>query len=401
MKLKTNHLLILVTFSAVVFDSLLVPFFPMFFEQVFGIIKPIFTGYYLATMTLIVLIGFPIWGWVSKRVETFSLLMLTQSLSALLGVYCYYINNLYFFLFASFLMYFLKSSFLLIYPLIIKIENTQSHGNTIGILTLILHLGIIFGACIGGFVMEATNPKNIYLLMSAGDILQAILCLYLHTKKTEAAKIISELGNTKDIKISFQPKHLLLLSTIGFLFYFSILLPRPFFVVYWEEVYKGSHSTVLSACAFSLTAITGIGALFYNYYRPNILPPITSIPLYIIYGIIGISLQSNPNIACIISGRILFGFALFQVMILIDHCVFYYNQPENHERYYSVLHLFQGIGTLIAGFSAGIIASEFELRTLFHISTFGLCLTFIFTLILKHSLLDSSQKNPPTFTLNS
>ena len=44
----------------------------------------------------------------------------------------------------------------------------------VGLFIVLMHFGGIGGALLGGFVLEVLAPRDVYLIMAAGDICQVI-----------------------------------------------------------------------------------------------------------------------------------------------------------------------------------------------------------------------------------
>lgn len=77
------------TLVAVVSDYLLHPFYPQFFELRFGIKNPELVGYYFAAICFMVMIAFPFWAYVSKKVSELNILVYTQFVAGILALLCF------------------------------------------------------------------------------------------------------------------------------------------------------------------------------------------------------------------------------------------------------------------------------------------------------------------------
>src|SRR5690606_8380720 len=122
-----KNFLVGLTAVAVVSDTMLIPFYPRFFDVAFGIGDPRHVGYYLAAVCLTVMLGFPAWAHVARRIDTLRLLVYTQLAAGVLSVVCAWAPSLAVFWLVSLAMVAFKASYLLIYPLIMSREPPRRH----------------------------------------------------------------------------------------------------------------------------------------------------------------------------------------------------------------------------------------------------------------------------------
>ncbi|MCW9017180.1 MAG: hypothetical protein OQJ89_09460, partial [Kangiellaceae bacterium] len=114
MFLSTSNIkqsLILLTVISVICDSMILPFYPQFFSQAFGVSDPIHTGYYIASCCITVMLAFPIWARVAKKIHELHLWVYTQVASAILGIFCFYVEDLLSFWILSQFMLVFKASY--------------------------------------------------------------------------------------------------------------------------------------------------------------------------------------------------------------------------------------------------------------------------------------------------
>ena len=135
--MKLKNFLILMTLVAVVSDYLLHPFYPQFFETRFGIINPKVVGYYFAAICFMVMIAFPFWAYVSKKIAELNILVATQLIAGILALFCYKTESYTNFWILSLVMILFKGSYLLVYPYILKIISKEEHPSTIGLLSVV------------------------------------------------------------------------------------------------------------------------------------------------------------------------------------------------------------------------------------------------------------------------
>ncbi|NVK07604.1 MAG: MFS transporter [Tenacibaculum sp.] len=373
------------TLVAVVSDYLLHPFYPQFFELRFGITNPKNVGYYFAAICFMVMIAFPFWAYVSKKVSELNILVYTQAIAGVLALYCYYTTSYINFWIISLVMVLFKGSYLLVYPYILKIITKEEHPSTIGLLSVVVHLGGILGAVLGGITVDYINPSSIFLIMAAGDFIQMAMSGYLlKSKKYATDLIISEEPAVTDKK--FIPKGFILkLGLITLILYFSDFLIRPFFSTYWESfsMYK---SKLVSGTMYAIPGFVALVALWINNKRKS--EGHEGIINALCIGLIGLVLQGIPNEASVVLGRIIYGWAIFQGVVKFDILLFELSTPESYSVDYSKIHFFQNLGVLLASLNVGIIIEGFGLRIPFVIALGG----FVLTLVLYFMVFKSVKK---------
>ncbi|MFW6346672.1 MAG: MFS transporter, partial [Halomonas sp.] len=114
--------LVAVTAVAVVSDAMLLPFYPQFFAERFGVGDPSHVGAYLAMSCLVVMLALPLWARLARRVGTLRLLIGTQVLAGCLSLTCAVVTSLPWFWGLSLAMLVAKASYLLVYPYLMHFE---------------------------------------------------------------------------------------------------------------------------------------------------------------------------------------------------------------------------------------------------------------------------------------
>lgn len=347
--------LILMTLVAVLSDYLLHPFYPQFFELRFGVTDPKVVGYYFSAICLMVMFAFPFWAFLSKRVPELKILVFTQAIAGILALYCCETNSYLCFWIASLTMILFKGSYLLIYPFILKIVDKEQHTNTIGLLSVIVHLGGITGAVIGGLTVDYLDPRYIFLIMALGDFIQMLMSLFLlvsdhfdtSMRATEEEPQTSNLSNnTFIIKIGI----------LTLILYFSDFLIRPFFSSYWEVI-STYDSKFISGTMYAIPGFVALIGLFINKKRkPKHL--YQSILSALFFVSIGIWLQASEAEMGVVLGRIVYGWGIFQAMVRFDVLLFEQSHPDAYAIDYSKIHFFQNFGVLLASMAAGILVDQ-------------------------------------------
>lgn len=389
LRLNTFHkyLLIAVTGVSVVSDSMLIPFYPQFFSSVYQITNPSYVGLYLSVYCLVVMVAFPLWANIAKRYSVLHILLVSQTLAAVMSVACFNAKSVSDFWLFSLCMMLCKASYLLIYPFIMSRESDAEHGGTIGFLGVVVEFGAIFGALSGGVLLQWFNPKNAFLLMAVGDVLQVLVCLYLIYLGVGRVAINSsiaqkELGFQKENTLSNERSISILvkLSFVKLIFFFSAYLTYHFFTTYWS-LRSPNSSILFSAVVFAIPAVMALSGLLFNAWRGNEIQT-SSLSFSMMLAAIGVLLQTSPALWLVVLGRIVFGWALFQCLVRLDILLFRFSSPDFYAQDYSVVRIAQSIGVLVAVFVAGSIANSVGAEWLFVASGVGISVAlFMFTVL--------------------
>ena len=363
---------------SVVSDCMLLPFYPQFFASVFSVTDPQHVGFYLSATSLAVMLAFPFWAAVARSVPVIRLLIYTQFAAGVLSIVCYWSDLLLDFWLVSLLMLVFKGSYLLIYPHIMSFEQKEKHSGTIGLLSVIVHLGAILGAGIGGFVLQLFEPRQVFLLMSVGDFLQMLMCFFLVGKDKATTQEAHEEQQDKQEQTAerLTPNPVYKLGLIMLVFYFSVWLIRPFFSRYWESV-SAWNGEIISGLVFAIPGVIALLALCLNKSRQGIIPAL-------FLGIFGLLLQASEQEIIVLLGRCLYGWSLFQATVRLDVMLFELSTPASYAADFSKIYFFQSLGALIALFSVGSIVASSGLQMPLIAGALGLALTvFLYTLLFK------------------
>ncbi|CAA0155885.1 Transporter, major facilitator family. Probable siderophore exporter [Tenacibaculum maritimum] len=373
-KMKLKTFLILMTLVAVISDYLLHPFYPQFFEIRFGITDPKTIGYYFAAICFMVMIAFPFWAYISRKISELNILVYTQAVAGVLALYCYCTSSYVNFWIVSLIMVIFKGSYLLVYPYILKIITKKEQPSTIGLLSVVVHLGGVLGAVIGGVTVDYINPSSIFLIMAAGDFIQMTMSAYLlKSKKYATNLILSE--ESKNVKNNLMPNGVILkLGLITLILYFSDFLIRPFFSMYWES-FSEYKSKLVSGIIYAIPGFVALIALWVNNRKKTV--GYQGIINALFIGLIGLSLQGIPYDITVILGRIIYGWAIFQGVVKFDILLFELSTPEAYSVDYSKIHFFQNFGVLLASLNVGIIVDVFGLQMPFIIGLLGFLITIL------------------------
>lgn len=398
--MNTKGLLILVTVIAVVSDSMLIPFYPQYFEEVFGVYHAQYVGYYVGATCLTVMAVFPLWAVVAKNIPPLQLLIYTQLGAGLLSVLCYWVMSLPTFLVLSLLMFGFKASYLLVYPYVMSLESKEHHVGTIGLLAVVVHLGGIFGAVLSGLMFQIFKPRDIFLVMAACDVVQALMCVHVLqvSKSVPGEQATRDPAQAEALPADHLPAgspatFIYRLGVVMFFFYLSAFMSRPFFTQHWEVV-SASENKVISGFVFAIPGIVALIGLWFakRRRREHVGSPVMTGALCA--GLLGCLLQFSMNELGVIMGRILLGWAMFQGAVSLDLVLFQRSASASYAMDFSKIHIFQQLGVLVSSFAAGWLVASHGLRMPFLISAIGfLIAVFAFRQLLPTSDEQAVGKN--------
>lgn len=372
--------LILLTLVSVVADTMLLPFYPQFFSQAFGMDSPLHVGYYIAACCFTVMTAFPLWAKVAKKVNELHLWVYTQTAAAILGIACFYTTDLLMFWVISQTMLIFKASYLLIYPFVLRLEEKDKHLGMIGLFSVLMHFGAIGGAVVGGLVLQVYAPQDVYLIMAASDVLQVIVCLYIINRLqvpffAEASAVLSEVKVKRPIGFVYK------LSVISALFYFSAFMIRPFFSSYWKAISQ-IDSEIIAGLVYSIPGWIALFALWLNHRAKKEHDNFKVICAAFILGIAGLLLQGSQVMWTVILGRLIFGWAIFQITVRLEVMLFEMSEPSAYAIDFSKMHFFQNLGVIAASFGVGSLVSSTSFQMSFVVSSIGFAVTLLLFFLL-------------------
>lgn len=373
--MRLKHGLILMTLFAVISDALLIPFYPQFFAERYGEHSPWHVGAYVAFISITVMCVFPLWVRVARRVETLHILQYTQGIAAALCLASYWAPDLVSYWGLSMAMFAFKSSYLLNFPYLMRTESDETRGGTIGLLSVTAHLGVVLGAVAGGAVIEHWGVRECVLLMALADVVQMGLCTWL-IRSRRMVPVLAEDAEERTAPRRFSLNGhaaILKLAVVMLLFDFGAALVRPFFSLYWSSIIEAGGEVVAGA-AFAVPKIVAVCALL--IHRWLTLPeqhPTRRTLANLMLGAVGLGLQAMPDVATLLIGRVLLGWALYQLVINFDVQLYQLSTPDDFGRDYGVINIFQNCGVLLASFTAGSLVATLGLRAPFIVA----CVAFL------------------------
>src|SRR5690606_8354391 len=138
------------------------------------------TGMYVAAISIAVMCTLPVWVRVAKRFEPMTLIGFTQCIAGLLCLAAIWADTLTQYWVLTMLMFMFKSSYLLMFPYLMRIVNSDQHSRTIALLSVVVHISGILAAASGGYILQHLGASAALILMAAGDFGQMCMTLWLN-----------------------------------------------------------------------------------------------------------------------------------------------------------------------------------------------------------------------------
>jgi len=389
-------------------DTVLIGFYPQFFDMRYGNTDQVHTGMYVAAISIAVMCTLPIWVRVAKRFEPMSLIGFTQCIAGLLCLSAIWAETLTQYWVLTMLMFMFKSSYLLMFPYLMRIVNSDEHSRTIALLSVVVHISGILAAASGGYILQHLGASAALVLMAAGDFGQMAMTLWLN-RSGKIIKVNNQQPiSAQDIKdtaaivaddatapapvatrrgFSHLTKGILTLSLIMFVFDFSAYLIRPFFSEYW--IYATAHKDqTLAGLIFAIPGLAAVVALIVKHRLSTTATQRNeNLSWNLLLSLVGLYLQSIPSDIAIVIGRCMYGWGLFQIAVKLEVSLFSISRKEDYAHHFSITNFFQNLGVLISSWCAGYIVSLISHQAVFLIAAVGIALTWLankLTLDLDH-----------------
>lgn len=362
--MRLNRALIGMALLGVLADSLLLPFYPQYFAERFGEPRSQQVGAYLAAVCLVALLALPVWVRLARRIHPLRLLVVGQLAAGGLSLCCAAIDRQGVFWLVSLGMIACKASYLLMYPYVMGQVPPERQARTIGLLSVVVHLGAIGGAALGGWLLQYLSAGRIFLVMGLMDFVQMAVSLAL-LRQAPPAVPAPEANGVRDGERRRAIGRLCLLMLA---FYFCIYLVRPFFTRYWETL-GGYQAGWLTGLVYAIPGMLALLALALRYHGGQ------RLGLCLLLGAAGLALQGTGQSAPVLGGRVLYGWALYQLTVALDARLYALSEPAHYARDFSLINIFQNLGVLAASWSAGLLVHDAGLDAPFFLAAAGLLLT--------------------------
>ncbi|MBD7963712.1 MFS transporter [Fictibacillus norfolkensis] len=367
-----NLFLLSCVFLFVCTEVLISPFYPQFFKKVYGINDPDLTGFYIMTCRLVVVVFTPIWGLIAHKRNNSSTLLIIGQWGT--GISCFLMASspsFEMFVAASVLLLIFKSSYFLLYTILIS-ENRNSTTGTAASYHAVLQGAIVTATILSGWVIEMDHPLLIFWIVGIIECLMAFFSVHFLRKVSKNKIVDPELEQINHRSLVTQ---FLFFGIIVLTLHLAVNMIRPFFTTYTENVY--STHTIMSSSLYLIPSLMAIVTL------PLIRKYSERLGFYGYVGgasmiIVGLFLQGiETSIAGLILFRFMFGIGAAWCLARID--VFIFKWSGNMHGDYSKISAIQNVGLLLAPVAASSIVNTRSISDVFtYASLFVVLHLFIF-----------------------
>ncbi|WP_088104101.1 MFS transporter [Halalkalibacter urbisdiaboli] len=349
--------LFLLIFYFVYADVALSPFYPQFFEKVFGITDLSYTAFYIFIARLTVVIAVPIWGILSHYFEVRHLLYAGQWISAVMLVAMAESEHAQQFLLFTVLLLIGKSSFFLIYPLLIELNGQEKRSNVVGVYHTIFHGAIILGTLSGAWIIRLEQPLLLFYGLAFVEVilwLFSSLVLRKLSSKKRAVLNKSTVPSTKQ-----QVRFLAAIGVIVFAFHTANNMIRPYFATYTITDFQLSVGE--SSILFMIPSVMAIIA--YPVIRKVGFSEKLRFVFFVTLAVLAISLTlqglaTSLLVLCI--SRVVYGFFLALAQSALELYLFHKSKNQLSVNY-TIASSFQNAGLLVAPLLASSSVHSYSL----------------------------------------
>jgi MFS family permease len=352
-----NLFLFCCIFLFVCTEVLLSPFYPQFFEKVYGVTDPDKTGFYIMTCRLAVVLFTPIWGWIANRYQNSSTLLLIGQWGTGLSCFIMAMSPTFgWFAAASFLLLIFKSSYFLLYTLLME-QNSQKKTCVASRYHAVLQGAIIIATLLSGWVIALENPLFIFWVIGSIEC-SAGLAGYFLLKKAALKKDSSE---KEEVRERQALPSLIKFGIVVLTLHIAVNMIRPFFTIYTESVYNVDAWT--SSFLYLIPSLMAVASLPLIQKYSNRLGWNGYIGAAFLM-IAGLYFQGiETSLTGFIIFRSLFGIGAAWCLAKLD--VFVFQSSENAHKDYSRVSSIQNIGLLLAPVAASSIVTHRSLTDVF------------------------------------
>ncbi|MCU0551405.1 MAG: MFS transporter, partial [Leptolyngbya sp. Prado105] len=252
-----------------------------------------------------------------------------------------------------------KSSYLLVYPLIIQLAGEAKRAAVAGTYQAVFHGAIIAATIAGAWMVDLEAPLFLFYWIAAADILQLGLCLYcLRGVSTQRP---DDDEPSKPSTSGNQTGFILAIGSAILTFQLANNLVRPYFTEY-VIVAPFSLNLLSSSLLFLIPSVTAIVALPYIRYAciPKRLPSIYLVGLCLLA--ISLFVQGwTQQVFVLILARIVYGFCLAVTQATLELKLFSNSALNRLHFNYSLATSFANVGNLAAPLIASWLVSSYNL----------------------------------------
>lgn len=358
----TCSALFLCIFLGLFTEVLLAPFYPQFFRKVFGVEDLSYTGYYIFICRLTVVAISPVWGLLARWIEVKWLLYCGQAGAAIMTALMATANSAEQFLGFTVGLLLFKSSYLLVYPLIIQLAGEEKRPTIAGTYQAVFHGAIVSATVAGAWMVNQQAPLSVFYGIAVVDLLQLGLSVYalrgISTRKTVTTSGQSEKG------VGDHWKFILAMGVVIFTFQLANQSIRPYFTQYVTAAEPFGVSLFTSSVLFLIPSLMAVTAL--PYIRK--VGKLQHLPLLYGFGLtlLILSLYGQGfanNLPLLVISRLIYGFFFAVTQAALELQLFGNSSEERLHFNYSLAIAFANAGHLAAPLFASSLVESYNLAT--------------------------------------
>ncbi|WP_082592716.1 MFS transporter [Paenibacillus sp. Soil766] len=380
-------------------EVLLSPYYPQFFHQVFGIEDYSYTGLYLFVCRLTVVLCSPLWGWLTRKWEAKRLLLIGQAGTALSTALLAQADSATEFLILTICLLIFKSSYMLIYPIIMELSDNGAQAGSAAKFHAVHHTAVLIAALAGAHMLQMEHPLTLFYGAAAADVIQLCVCVVVlwgwnsASKKEERRESRGSKGLLSNL---LHDRTIVMLGLLFLTLTISNQVVRPFFTPYVEKDF--GLSIELAGMLFLLPHVCALILLPFlrSLAKPGRLP----IAYMVGVGAMAIGLVTQgmtESIGGLIAGRILYGMFLAITMAVLDVILFGRQQGASAAIAFSVMVSFQTAGELLSPLLSSFLSIQVGLNSPL-LAAALLCL--VNGMLFKWSNIYSSPKEATTWQVH-
>lgn len=347
-------------FLALFTEVLLSPFYPQFFSKVFGVEDLSYTGYYIFICRLTVVLCAPIWGVLARRFEVKNLLYVGQGGTAIFTAMMATAQTANQFVIITVFLLLFKSSYLLVYPLIIQLGGQEKRATFAGIYQAVFHSAIVFSTIVGAWMVNLEAPLFLFYTIAIADFIQLGLCLYV--LRGVSSKKQETVTPTPSISVKDSWGFMIAIGMVVLTFQLANNLVRPYFTAYVTNETFFGVSLFTSSFLFMIPSIMAITAMPFirKFAKPSRLSMLYTIGICLLVG--SLYLQGlTQHLSILVFARVVYGFFLAVTQAVLELQLFENSTSKRLHFNYSLITSFANVGHLGAPLLASSLVSSYSL----------------------------------------
>ncbi len=356
----TCSALFLCIFLGLFTEVVLSPFYPQFFRKVFGVDDLSYTGYYIFISRLTVVLISPLWGLLARWIQVKWLLYCGQAGAAIMTMLMATADSAEQFLGYTIGLLIFKSSYLLVYPLIIQLAGEQHRSTVAGTYQAVFHGAIVSATVAGAWMVNQQAPLSIFYGIAVADLVQLGLCLYALRGVSTHKPVENSAQQPK--AVGDQWRFILAMGMVILTFQLANQSIRPYFTEYLTRSEPFGISLFASSFLFLIPSLMAITAMPYirKVGKLHHLPLLYGIGLcLLIASLYGQGL--TENLPLLIISRIIYGFFFAVTQASLELQLFGSSSEQRLHFNYSLAISFANAGHLIAPLFASWLVEHYSL----------------------------------------